>query len=49
MAKEQTPVDMPVPSEGGSYLRDDLTGTLTRAENHQPTEPAAESVAPVKE
>jgi hypothetical protein len=49
MAKEQNPVDMPVPSEGGSYIRDDKTGALTRATNHQPTDPAAEPASPVKE
>lgn len=51
MAKQETTTDLPLPTEGGSYIRDDQTGTLTRADAQiqQTTEPAAKAVAPEKE
>jgi len=49
MAKKETTPDLPLPTEGGSYIRDDQTGTLTRAEDQQPAKPAAETATAEKE
>lgn len=51
MAKQETTPDMQLPTEGGSYIRNDQTGTLTRVNEQtlQPTEPAAQAVVPEKE
>lgn len=47
MAAEKTiePVNMPLPGAGGSYIRDDKTGVLKRANN----EPKAEAPAPAEQ
>jgi len=49
MAKQESPLDLPLPTEGGSYIRNDQTGAITRADSTKPTEPAAAAVAPEKE
>ena len=49
MAKKETTPDLPLPSEGGSYIRDDQTGTLTRAEHQETTQPAANAADADKE
>lgn len=49
--KEITP-DLPLPTEGGSYIRDDKTGALQRANQNnsqESTQPAAEAAASDKE
>lgn len=53
MATKETTPDMPLPTEGGSYVRDDQTGTLTRAEytetTPETTQPVADAAASDKE
>jgi hypothetical protein len=39
------PVNMPLPGAGGSYIRDDKTGALTRAND----EPKVEAPAPAEQ
>jgi hypothetical protein len=49
MAKKESTPDLPLPSEGGSYIRDDQTGALTRADQQETTQPAAPVAASEKE
>jgi hypothetical protein len=49
MAKKENAPDMPLPSEGGSYIRDDQTGKLTRAETKELAQPAASAANADKE
>jgi hypothetical protein len=49
MATKETTPDLPLPTEGGSYIRDDKTGALQRAESQESTQPAAEAAASDKE
>lgn len=49
MATKETTPDLPLPTEGGSYIRDDKTGALKRTESQESTQPAADAAASDKE
>ena len=49
MATKETTQDLPLPTEGGSYIRDDKTGALKRNESQESTQPAVDTAASEKE
>lgn len=49
MATKETTPDLPLPTEGGSYIRDDKTGALKRANDESKAEAPAPAEQTAKE